>query len=235
MHAHTHSKGWSKGINTAADGLASLQTVLISEMFYFQTKKKGFWFGSELTCGSVPASQQHPWCFSQRRCTSFTSRGIKIHEHTQYTCFTQCVFIQELVLGYGGGHYSHAVCQALKLPMTCRLTSQRPEKQQNTHMRTNSHICRAMAWCFPDAAPSFLPPTLPGTLALPNLWISPPTHTLTAPPTAHSTPLIKGFCFFNFPFPMQGPCTAVAAALAAREVWLPIRQEKHKNVCQLNI
>lgn len=71
----------------------------------------------------------------------------------------------------------------------------------------------------------------PSQISTPHLpyppALSPPlTHTLTAPPTAHSTPLIKGFCFFNFPFLMQGPCTAVAAALAAREVCLPVREEK---------
>lgn len=117
----------------------------------------------------------------------------------------------------GGGHYSHAVCQALKLlPMTCRLTSQRPEEQQNTHMRNQlphmlSHGLmlsrrRPHPPTAPPSAPTPASPAPPGTLALPNLWIYPldhhvheythtHTHTLAhaAPPTAHSTLLIKGF------------------------------------------
>lgn len=191
-------------------------------MFHFQTKKrkKKKFFGLVLTCRSVPASQQLLWCFSQRRCTSFMSRSIKIHEHTQYTCFTQCVFIQEHVLDYGGGHYSHAVCQALKLPMTCRLTSQRPEEQQNTHMRTNSHICRATAWCFPDAAPSFSPSY--------TAWHSRPPKSPTPTPThTHSTShgslntAYQRFLLLQFPFShagtlhSSGGCSGCKGSLAS--------------------
>lgn len=102
------------------------------------------------------------------------------------------MFTFEHVLGYGRGHYSHAVCQALKLPVTCRLTSQRPEEQRNTHAHTLPHM-RSYSLMLSRRCPLFSPSYIS--------W-HPPTHTHTHYNASHvSLSSAYQSFYFNFPFP----------------------------------
>lgn len=141
---------------------------------------------------------------------------VKSIKNTMNTCMYVCILIHEHVLFLEeliifilcARHWLHH----LKLPVTCRLTSQRPEGLHNApHMHVYSHICKAEVWYFPDAPPLSLPPYiawhshplrsphLPHTLNQSN------THSHNGTSPISLNPAYQTFRFFSFPY----PCTDI--------------------------
>ncbi len=122
--------------------------------------------------------------------------SIKRNENTlsMYVSMYVCLFMSMCLLW----KRSLFPCCVPGIEAACDLRVNKPETRgARKHMRTYSHIFRAMAWCFPDAPSLSLPPTSPGTLALHISHTH--THNSTSPVSLNHA--YQSFCFFNFPFP----------------------------------